>query len=277
MSHPIASANYLTQLIQIYKNTPSLAIWRAFEARAFDNIVFEPPTLDLACGTGKFGKLLFGNRISSGCDIDKEAITIAEKEKTYRALVVADARRLPYSDDSFNSVLSNCALEHIPGVEEVIAEVARVLRPMGLFVFTVPSQYFNDFLLLPLLYRFFGLHSHAGSHIQWYNSVQKHCNIDPLPVWEKRLNKFRFTLVLRRYYMPYWATLVFSLWDAIDKWTIRTPIKRGRVYPQQFLLNLLPHRLLSWALYHHVIGWYNSSSHSTVGSGLLIAARREQK
>lgn len=48
---------------------------------------------------------------------------------------VADAERLPFDDASFDVVVGHAVLHHIPDVEQAIAEVLRVLRPGGRFVF----------------------------------------------------------------------------------------------------------------------------------------------
>jgi SAM-dependent methyltransferase len=274
MKYQTARTNYLKQLIAIYKNTPSLAIWRALEAQAFDNIMFEPPTLDLACGTGHFSRILLGNMVIMGCDLDKNAVRVAANERTLDALSVADARALPYPDCAFNSVLANCALEHIPDVERVFAEVARVLKPRGVLAFTVPSEYFNGLLFFPRLYQFLGLHSRARKHIEWYNALQQHHHIDPLTVWRKRLDMAGLKLILHRYYMPMFSTLIFSLWDVMAKWTLS--LHRSRSIPlQQFLLNRVPNQILFWILYCHLIRFYRSSSNKTSGSGLLGVARKE--
>ncbi|MGV0815493.1 class I SAM-dependent methyltransferase [Mycolicibacterium boenickei] len=45
----------------------------------------------------------------------------------------ADATDLPFPDDSFDSVLSCLMLHHIVEWEKAIAEIARVLRPGGVF------------------------------------------------------------------------------------------------------------------------------------------------
>ncbi|MBP2452880.1 class I SAM-dependent methyltransferase [Mycolicibacterium lutetiense] len=45
----------------------------------------------------------------------------------------ADATDLPFTDDSFDSVLSCLMLHHIVDWEKAIAEIARVLRPGGVF------------------------------------------------------------------------------------------------------------------------------------------------
>ena len=249
-------------------------MWRALEARAFDNILFELPTLDLACGTGHFARILLGSVPITGCDLDENAVRVAAKEKTLAALSVADARALPYPDCAFNSVLANCALEHVPDVERVFAEISRVLKPMGTLAFTVPSEHFNDFLFFPRFYQFLGLYSRAHKHIQWYNTFQLHYHLDPLSAWEKRLNEVGCTLVLHRYYMPIWATRVFSLWDVMAKWTIELS-RREPIRIQEFVLNRVPNRLLFWILYCHLIRFYRSSSKTDSGSGLLVVARKE--
>jgi ubiquinone/menaquinone biosynthesis C-methylase UbiE len=46
----------------------------------------------------------------------------------------ADATAMPFPDDSFDSVVSCLMLHHIIDWEGAVAEVARVLRPGGIFV-----------------------------------------------------------------------------------------------------------------------------------------------
>lgn len=52
----------------------------------------------------------------------------------------ADARRLPYPDQSFDAIYSASAIEHIPDDGDIAAaaEMARVLRPGGVAALTVP-------------------------------------------------------------------------------------------------------------------------------------------
>jgi ubiquinone/menaquinone biosynthesis C-methylase UbiE len=47
-------------------------------------------------------------------------------------LVHADAKRLPFPDASFDAVISNSILHHIPEPREVIAEAVRIITPGGL-------------------------------------------------------------------------------------------------------------------------------------------------
>jgi ubiquinone/menaquinone biosynthesis C-methylase UbiE len=50
-------------------------------------------------------------------------------------LVDARAERMPFDDGSFDTVVSNFTLCSIPGVEEALREVRRVLAPGGRFLF----------------------------------------------------------------------------------------------------------------------------------------------
>ena len=58
----------------------------------------------------------------------------------YRSVMFASATVLPYADASFNTVISNCVIEHIPDNDAVLAEIFRVLRPGGVFATTLPSE-----------------------------------------------------------------------------------------------------------------------------------------
>jgi SAM-dependent methyltransferase len=55
--------------------------------------------------------------------------------------VVDLGARLPYPDGSFDTVLCTQVLEHVPDAELAMAEIARVLRPGGHALVTVPFLY----------------------------------------------------------------------------------------------------------------------------------------
>lgn len=55
--------------------------------------------------------------------------------------VRADVAHLPFSDSSFDLVMSKSVLEHLVEPEAVFNEVARVLRPGGTFVFLTPNWF----------------------------------------------------------------------------------------------------------------------------------------
>lgn len=55
--------------------------------------------------------------------------------------VVGTATALPFADGVFDTVLCASVLEHVENVENAVAEVARVLKPGGLFLVSVPFVY----------------------------------------------------------------------------------------------------------------------------------------
>jgi SAM-dependent methyltransferase len=64
----------------------------------------------------------------------------ASAEASDRVLpVVAEITTLPFESDSFASATSAETLEHVPSHEDAVAELARVLKPGGWLVGTVPA------------------------------------------------------------------------------------------------------------------------------------------
>jgi SAM-dependent methyltransferase len=101
------------------------------------------PVLDAPCGAGRFLPILAaGGRAVTGADAAPEMIRLARQQSQELglgcALAVADARRLPAPDGTFELVLSMRLLHRIPGRAEraeVLKELARVSRKWVLFSF----------------------------------------------------------------------------------------------------------------------------------------------
>lgn len=58
---------------------------------------------------------------------------------------VADLRRLPFADDSFEAIYSMGTMEHFPEYEAALREIHRVLKPQGKAIIGVPNK-FDPFL-----------------------------------------------------------------------------------------------------------------------------------
>jgi SAM-dependent methyltransferase len=91
--------------------------------------------LDLGCGTGDSVEQ-FRNVNRSvhwvGVDIERSP-EVAGRRRTDAEFVVFDGVHLPFDDGSFDAVYCKQVLEHVRAPEPLLAEVARVLRPGGLF------------------------------------------------------------------------------------------------------------------------------------------------
>jgi SAM-dependent methyltransferase len=102
--------------------------------------------LDLGCGTGRHLTLLGRQGFSlCGMDIAPNGIEVSrrriEDEGRSAMLVLAGMQDLPFAGGSFDAVLSIHVLYHATraGMLRSMDEIARVLRPGGLFVGTLLS------------------------------------------------------------------------------------------------------------------------------------------
>jgi SAM-dependent methyltransferase len=92
--------------------------------------------LDLGTGEGQIARALQGSGIEVvGIDPFQAQIAVAVMRAGGAAYGVGAARSLPIADASLDAVVACLVFEHIDDVDEAIAEVARVLRPGGHFLF----------------------------------------------------------------------------------------------------------------------------------------------
>ncbi len=95
--------------------------------------------LDAGCGTG--GALRWALSLGpvgavAGADISAEAVALARARVPEARLEVAPMRAMPFEAESFDVVLTNDVLQHVPEHElaESVAELRRVLRPGGVLL-----------------------------------------------------------------------------------------------------------------------------------------------
>jgi SAM-dependent methyltransferase len=114
------------------------SFWRAQELTLFvrHKHLLEPPVLDLGCGDGIFGRLAGFPPATIGVDYDVASL-VAREAGDARVGVRADASRLPFRSASIATCVSNSVLEHLPDLETCLAEVSRVVRPGGRFIFSL--------------------------------------------------------------------------------------------------------------------------------------------
>jgi len=94
--------------------------------------------LDVGCGGGFLSNHLSKEGFEvDGLDASADSLAIATEHDPTRSVryTRGDALSLPFANESFDAVCAMDFLEHVEDPARVVAEVARVVRPGGLFLF----------------------------------------------------------------------------------------------------------------------------------------------
>jgi SAM-dependent methyltransferase len=105
-----------------------------------------PRVLNVGCGAGSLTLAMLERGLEvSSVDASEAFVARLAAEVSARhpgadfPVVTADAHHLPFADSSFDGVTCGEVLEHLDDDARAAAEIARVLRPGGLLVATVPA------------------------------------------------------------------------------------------------------------------------------------------
>lgn len=214
------------------------ALLRAVEARLYVGLELARPILDLGCGDGHFAAVafggpvkvapqkvwrLFGGPVEVGLDPSLELAREAAGRRAHQSLLVGRGEALPLASGSFGTVIANSVLEHIPQVEMVLREVARVLAKGGSFIFTVPSEHYQSFLLGSKVLGRLGLSSLSRAYPRWFNRYAPHFHLLPPERWEEMLKGAGLEVMRHNYYFSARATQLF---EALHYWSVPSLLTR---------------------------------------------------
>lgn len=143
----------------------------------FDRLLDLPANakiLELGCGPGYLWKEN-ASRVPSAWDITLSDLSSGMLDSAWRNLVVTgrsykfkeiDAQDIPFEDETFDAVIANHMLYHVPDKAKAIAEIKRVLKTGGRFFATTVGD------------------DHMKEMMDWYRRV----HVDK--VWESFANSF---------------------------------------------------------------------------------------
>lgn len=152
--------NYLTQ--EQYKDSSNLdarmEIHRRFSTNpqgwfnwVFATLIQQPAdanVLELGCGTGMMWKEC-ADRIPAGWTVTLSDLSDGMLDAAWRNLIVTgrnfkfekmDAQSIPYADKSFDVVIANHMLYHVPDREKALNEIKRVLKDGGCLIATTVGE-----------------------------------------------------------------------------------------------------------------------------------------
>lgn len=109
-----------------------------FRRRILEVIRPHHVVLDLGAGAGIVAQMNLRGRVAKICGVDlDERVRVNPLLDEGR---VADVGAIPFPDGNFDVVFADNLLEHLREPADVFAEVHRVLRPGGIFLFKTPSR-----------------------------------------------------------------------------------------------------------------------------------------
>jgi SAM-dependent methyltransferase len=205
----------LRAFLEIYPFQPATAVWRASEVAALARAEFPAGLgLDLGCGDGRLTRVLsdqVGGLRLVGIDIDPLETALAETERFYERVHTTSAEHIPEPDASFDFVVSVSVMEHIPNLQGVLHDVARVLKPGAPLITTVPSVGFHDCLRGPLM--------PGASRAEYLRALDRrvaHVHYWSVADWRRALDAAGMQLVEA---MPILARGEMRRWETISRIT----------------------------------------------------------
>jgi len=263
------NVNWLEEFGRVYSH-PAIALFRSLEAQAISKTLggleLFRPLLDLGCGEGWVGQILFESLVDVGLDTDEGILERAAETSRYLKLTLGDARNLPLESGSFRTVFSNCVVEHIPEIDLVLQEVSRVLVVGGLFVFTVPSEKFGEFLWGYQLLTTWGFAGLAERYAHLRNRQLSHFHTYEARDWEVRLARYGLSVVAAKGYI---SKKSLRLWDRLAIGVLLSKMLCLRVADR-----FCEDRMTGWS-WARLKQTYQEDVVDNQGAALLIVARKD--
>jgi ubiquinone/menaquinone biosynthesis C-methylase UbiE len=114
--------------------------WDPSHLRRLDQVMpldVDTRVLEVGCGSGHLTTRLANRGVDIvGIDANPNTIDVSGSDR----VLCMRAEALDFPDDEFDAIVSVHAIEHIPELEDALAEMARVLKPGGRATFIYPAE-----------------------------------------------------------------------------------------------------------------------------------------
>lgn len=221
-------------------------------------------TLDAGCGNGRHSWEVYDKNHSSIVAFDIDTVCVQknkymldslkeqkEIEGNYH-LLIADVKKLPFKDGSFNKIICSEVLEHIPEDKIAVDELIRVLSKDGAIGISVP-HYLAESICWKLSRDYYGF---PGGHIRKYKTRQL---LDLVDTAGLSVHTIRHKHALHSFY-----------------WILRCVFG---IKQEKALIPSLYNRFLEWDLRgnHKVFCWLEGLLNNLCPKSVAIYARKKQE
>ncbi|MGA2928384.1 MAG: methyltransferase domain-containing protein [Solirubrobacteraceae bacterium] len=118
-------------------------LWYELARRVLRDHLAGMSVLEIGCGGGSFSAWMAAEGATRVVGADFSPTAIASAQAEFRAdnleFDMTDITAMDYLGETFDIVVSCETLEHVPSPQAAVRELARVLRPNGLLVLSVPN------------------------------------------------------------------------------------------------------------------------------------------
>ncbi len=230
----------------------ALSFWRSLECEQFARRPLLGPVLDVGCGDGFFAQTVFGEPLEAGIDLDQKEVALAQRRQAYQKTICGSVNRMPFPSKSFKTVISNCVLEHVPDIDGALKEIARVMKPGGRLMITVPSECYNTHSFFGGIARVLGMGGMEKRYIDGLNKIFKHYHVNDVKTWEIRFRKAGLKMVESEYFVSIDAFHAYERWliPALLSKFFKIFLGRWVITPRIFTRILAP-GLVRRALFSH--------------------------
>jgi ubiquinone/menaquinone biosynthesis C-methylase UbiE len=245
-----------------------LAMERAIECRLISELEFKKPILDLGCGDGLFSSILLSETDNLGIDISFDELVKCSKRKQSKKVAAGDICMLPLKSGSFNTIICNSVMEHVPDIKKALREAQRVLSSGGKFIITLPTENYEKFLFYPSVLQGLGLKKTAGAYRGAVKKIFKHYHAYPTAQWLNLIGDNGFRVLRARPYFPRKVMALSDFYLPFSSLSLlnKKIFKRWIIWPalRKFMAGFLELSLRKFYLYNH----------SSKGACVLIEATR---
>jgi len=105
-----------------------------------DNIPSGAKVLDIGCGMGELARLIRNKRDADVTCLDFSRWACEQLKKDGFKTVLSALPKIPSPDNAFDAVVAIEVLEHLDTVEKTIIQMARVVKPGGIIICSVPNN-----------------------------------------------------------------------------------------------------------------------------------------
>lgn len=200
-----------------YYYLPTYALTKTLEAKLFNQIKIDSPSIEIGIESGRVSRLTFkkDNCFDYGLEYYYPTLPAKGECRVFKNLLSGSVFNLPFKDESFNTVVLVHTIDHFEKIDNALPELSRIISKGGRLIF---STYSNDYLgLTPIasLLKSLGFRKLLEKRIEGHSRRYKVYNFFDLNEWKAKLAKCEMDIEQADYFVgknvAFWVTCLDTL------------------------------------------------------------------